>query len=185
MPSLRDGVCGGATALWARGDHDLGGALIRTVLAGLAGGMAVNLLMVLTFRGLGLGWQGGGILLDPSRQSPKLIAVWTTMEPLPLVVSHPVLIMSGLIVFRLGHACMYRWLSPAWPRGTLARSWRMAVLVFGLSFLFWEFFTPFHQFGEPLFLITRELTFWAVIATGEALAIAMVFEGSRRPQQRR
>jgi hypothetical protein len=38
---------------------------------------------------IGFGWNGGGILLDPSVQSPKLIAVWTKLEPLPLVVNAP------------------------------------------------------------------------------------------------
>ena len=45
-----------------------------------------------------------------------------------------------------------------------------------LSFLFWEFFTPFDQFGEPVLLIGLELIFLAIIAFAEALAIAAVFE---------
>lgn len=45
-----------------------------------------------------------------------------------------------------------------------------------LSFLFWEFFTPFNQFGEPLPLIALELGFWAAIALAEAYAIALVSE---------
>ncbi len=46
-----------------------------------------------------------------------------------------------------------------------------------LVFLFWEFFTPFNQFGEPLPLIAIELFFGAVIAFAEGLAIAAVMEG--------
>ncbi len=52
-------------------------------------------------------------------------------------------------------------------------------LIFFLSFLFWEFFTPFNQFGEPLPLLALELSFWAVIALAEAFAIAGVMEGKR------
>lgn len=58
---------------------------MRTLIAGLAGGMAMNLAMLLTFRAIGFGWNGGGILLTSSMQSQKLIAVWTQLEPLPLV----------------------------------------------------------------------------------------------------
>jgi len=43
--------------------------------------------MLLTFRLLGFGWNGGGILLSSPIQSQKLIAVWTQLEPLPLVVA--------------------------------------------------------------------------------------------------
>jgi hypothetical protein len=149
----------------------------RTILAGLAGGVTLNLTMLLTFRLLGLGWNGGGILLDPSLQSPKVIAVWTQIQPIPLVVSNPMLIGMGLILFGVFHAFVYQWLAPAWPTGILERAGRLAVLVFGLSFLFWEFFTPFNMFGEPLPLIGLELVFWALIALAEAFVIAAISEG--------
>jgi len=151
-------------------------SLRKTLLSGLAGGVTLNLTMLLTFRLLGFGWHGGGILLNPSIQSSKLIAVWTQLEPLPLVVSNPFSIIAGLILFGIGHAFIYRWLSPIWPTGIIARAWRLSVLIFFLSFIFWEFFTPFNQFGEPLPLIGLELIFWAIIALSESIAIAVVFE---------
>lgn len=155
-------------------------AILRTLLAGLAGGLALNLAMLLTFRLLGFGWQGGGILLDPARQSEKLIAVWTRLEPLPLVVAKPAPIIIGLFIFVQVHAFFYRWLSPAWPPGVWPRGLRLALLIFVLSFLFWEFFTPFNQFGEPWPLIALELLFWAAIALAEGLAVAGVFEFGRK-----
>lgn len=152
---------------------------MRTVIAGLAGGLALNIAMLLTFRLLGFGWNGGGILLDPSIQSPKLIAVWTQIEPLPLVVSNPAPIIGGLLIFGLIHGFMYRWLSPAWPVGITARALRFTVLVFVLSYVFWEFFTPFNQLGEPGRLLVLELGFWLTIALAEAFAIAFVSEWRR------
>jgi hypothetical protein len=62
----------------------------------------------------------------------------------------------------------------------LSRAARLAGLVFVLSFLFWEFFTPYNQFGEPLPLIVLELTFWAIIAAADGLAIAAVMEWGRQ-----
>ncbi len=151
-------------------------SIFKTLLAGLAGGVALNFIMLLTFRLLGFGWNGGGILLDPSIQSPKLIAVWTQIEPLPLIVSNPAPIITGLVLFGIGHAFIYQWFAPAWPPTIKARAWRMAALVFFLSFLFWEFFTPFNQFGEPALLIGLELIFWATIALVESFVIAAVSE---------
>ncbi len=150
--------------------------ILRTLIAGLAGGVVLNLTMLLTFRLIGFGWNGGGILLDPSMQSKKLIAVWTEIEPTPLVVSRPAPIIVGLMLFGIGHAFVYRWLSPAWPSGIPAKAARLAALIFLLTFVFWEFFTPFNQFGEPFLLIGLELIFWAVIAIAEALTIASVIE---------
>jgi len=145
-------------------------------MAGLAGGLTLNLAMLLTFRLIGFGWQGKGILLDPAFQSRKLIEVWTRLEPLPLVVANPAPIVVGLMLFGLGHAFLYRWLAPHWPPGITARAGRIALLIFFLSFLFWEFFTPFNQFGEPWLLVGLELVFWAVIALAEGLVLAAAME---------
>lgn len=157
--------------------------MLRTIVAGLAGGMAMNLAMLLTFRAIGFGWHGDGILLTSPMQSQKLIAVWTWLPPLPLVVARPAPIILGLLLFGIGHAVVYGWLAPAWPKGVLPRALRLAGLLFFMTFVFWEFFTPFNQFGEPLPLIALELSFWAVIALAEALAIAVVMEwGQSRAQ---
>jgi hypothetical protein len=136
----------------------------------------MNIAMLLTFRFIGFGVDGGGILLDPSVQSSKLIAVWTQLEPLPMVVNQPVPIILGIILFGIVHAYLYRWISPAWPRGIVRRGLSFALLVFLMAFLFWEFFTPFNQFGEPLGLIALELCFWALIALADGLTISAIME---------
>ncbi len=151
-------------------------SIFKTLIAGLAGGAALNLIMLLTFRLLGFGWNGGGILLDPSIQSPKLIAVWTQIEPLPMIVSNPAPIITGLVLFGICHAFIYQWLAPVWPSTIKERAWRMAILIFSLSYLFFEFFTPYNQFGEPPLLIGLELMFWAIIAIVESFVIAAVSE---------
>jgi hypothetical protein len=58
----------------------------------------------------------------------------------------------------------------------MPRALRLAGLLFFMVFLFWEFFTPFNQFGEPLPLIALELSFWTVIAIAEAVVIASIME---------
>jgi hypothetical protein len=150
--------------------------MLRTLVAGIAGGLALNLVMLLTFRAIGFGWDGDGILLTSSIQSHKLIAVWTTLEPLPLVAVNPAPIIVGLVLFGIGHAFIYRWISVAWPRGVMRRALRFAGLLFFMTYLFWEFFTPFNQFGEPLPLVALELSFWAAIAIAEAVVIAAIIE---------
>ena len=152
------------------------GSHIRTILAGIAGGLAMNLMMALTFGLIGFGVDGDGIIMSSPIQSKKLIAVWMEIEPLPLVVSRPAPIVLGIIIFGIAHACLYRWLSPAWAAGTVRRGLSFAMLVFVMTFVFWEFFTPFNQFGEPLRLIAIELCFWALIALADGLAIAAIME---------
>ncbi len=152
------------------------GKALRIILAGTIGGVTMNAAMALTFRLIGFGWNGNGILLDPSIQSKKLIAVWTEIEPLPKVVSNPLTVALGLIFFGIIHAFIYNWLSRSWPPGVLARGLRMTLLIFLLSFLFWEFFTPYNMFGEPFILVLLELAFWGVIAISESFTIAAIME---------
>jgi hypothetical protein len=148
----------------------------KIILAGLAGGGAMNLAMLLTFRTIGFGWNGKGILLTSPMQSHKLIAVWTEIEPLPLVVNTPLPVIAGMLLFGIVHAYIYRNVSGSWPQGVAPRAMRMSGLIFFMTYLFWEFFTPFNQFGEPLPLIALELVFWAIIAIAEAFTITIIME---------
>ena len=150
--------------------------MLKTLLAGIAGGMTFNLAMLFTFRAIGFGWDGQGFLITSSMQSPKLIAVWTTLQPLPMIVANPAPIIGGIVLFGIGHAFVYRWLAAAWPAGIAPRALRFAGLQFFMTFMFWEFFTPFNQFGEPLPLVALELTFWGIIALAEAFVLAAILE---------
>jgi hypothetical protein len=150
--------------------------MLKTLLAGIAGGMTFNLAMLFTFRAIGFGWDGQGILITSALQSPKLIAVWTSLQPLPMIVANPAPIIGGIVLFGIGHAFVYRWLAAAWPAGIAPRALRFAGMQFFMTFMFWEFFTPFNQFGEPLPLVALELVFWGIIALAEAFVLAAILE---------
>jgi hypothetical protein len=150
--------------------------MLKTLVAGIAGGMTFNLAMLFTFRAIGFGWDGQGILITSALQSPKLIAVWTSLQPLPMIVANPAPIIGGIVLFGIGHAFVYRWLATAWPAGIAPRALRFAGMQFFMTFMFWEFFTPFNQFGEPLPLVALELVFWGIIALAEAFVLAAILE---------
>lgn len=61
---------------------------MKTTLDGVAGGV-LPVVMLFTFRAIGFGWNGDEILLNPTVQSPKLIAVWTELDPVPLIGGRP------------------------------------------------------------------------------------------------
>ena len=58
----------------------------------------------------------------------------------------------------------------------MARGLRLALLVFVVAFLFWEFFTPVNLFGEPPLLIGLGLFFWGLIALADGICIAAAME---------
>lgn len=146
------------------------------VLAGLAGGLTTTVTMLVTFRLIGF---GTGLLRDPRWQSPKLIAVWTQMEPLPRIVNAPLPMILGFVAFSVFHAWLYTRLSGSWPSGLGPRAWRLGGIVFVLSYAFFEFFTPFNMFWEPMWLVAVELFFWAMVAAAEAVTIVAILERSK------
>jgi hypothetical protein len=141
----------------------------RTLVAGLAGGAAFSVVGFLTFVLI-----GSGPLFDPDIQSPKLIAVWTQMEPLPLFVTAPYAMLLGYLLFGIGHAFLLRSVAAAWPEGIAPRTWRLAVVIWGLSCLFFEFLGPFNLLGEPLSLVALELSFWAAAALADSAVVVSI-----------
>jgi hypothetical protein len=139
----------------------------------------MNVVMLVTFRVLGFGMNADGILLDPRLQSSKVIDVWTRIQPLPLVVDRPAAIIAGIALFGVIHAYIYRSIRPAWRAGIAWRGFVLSGVVFAMTFLFWELFTPFNQLGEPLPLIALELAFWALIALADGFTIAAIIERGR------
>jgi hypothetical protein len=156
-------------------------SISRTVVAGLAGGAVFCVATFVAFVLIGSGLDHrSGPLFDPSVQSAKVIAVWTQLEPLPLFVTKPHAMLLGYILFGIGHAFLFRSVAAAWPAGVIPRAWRLAVLTWGLSYLFFEFLGPFNLLGEPLSLVALELGFWGLGALAESAVLVSMLERRAR-----
>lgn len=143
----------------------------RTGLAGVLASVAFFLLSFLTFFVLG---DLTGILNNPAIQSPKVIAVLKTLEPLPLMQTAPHIIFAGWIVIFVGYAFLFNHISVLWPQNYRTRLLRLTLIIWSFSLLFFEFQGPFNLLGEPPSLVALELVFWAISALGaSAVIVAM------------
>lgn len=150
--------------------------IVRTFVAGIVGGLAFVLGVFLTFAQLSGSRPGQtGPLFDPATQSPKVIAVWKEIEPLPRTLETPVVIVGGLVLFGIAYAFVYRSAAPSWPRGIASRGWRLALIVW-VSTVFSEFMGPFNVLHQPLGLSVVAWGFWAVPALAEGFAIACALD---------
>jgi hypothetical protein len=151
----------------------------RTLVAGLAGGVAFALGTFVTFRQLGGSRQGAeGLLFDPAIQHPKVIEVWKEMEPLPRVLETPALILGGMLLFGIGYAFVYGSIAQAWPVGIHRRAWRLALVVW-LGTVFAEFMGPFNVLHQPLSISVIAWAFWAVCSAAEAYVVVSVMDRGR------
>lgn len=146
------------------------------ILVGLAGGAAFCVTVFLTFGLVGAGLDYNGILFNPTLQSPKVIAVWKQIQPLPVMVTDRFVILGGFVLFAIGHAFLYRSVAVAWPKGIANRALRLTVIIWVFSALFFEFMGPFNLLHEPLQLQSLEFIFWAAAALAESFTLVIVFE---------
>jgi hypothetical protein len=139
----------------------------RTGLSGILAGAAFSLLSGLTFYDIGV---RSGILFNPINQSAKVLAVVPGM----VMVQAPYIIFAGWTVMLVGYAFLFNHISVLWPRGYGQRLWRLTLLIWFFSLLFFEFQGPFNLLREPLPLLALELLFWAVCALGASLVIVAI-----------
>jgi hypothetical protein len=151
----------------------------RTLVAGLAGGVAFVLGTFLTFAQFSGSRRGAeGVLFDPDTQSQKVIAVWKQLEPLPRVIETPAVILGGMVAFGIAYAVLYRSVAAAWPAGIHPRAWRLALVIW-LAAVFSEFIGPFNVLHQPLSLSVVAWGFWAVSAVAEAYTLVYVLDRGR------
>jgi hypothetical protein len=58
-----------------------------------------------------------------------------------------------------------------WPPGFWSRFWRLGLLIWFFSLLFFEFQGPYNLLREPVPLLPLELLFWMTCAFGAAAVI--------------
>jgi hypothetical protein len=160
-------------------------SITRTIFAGVLGGLAFWIVTFLTFVLAGTGLdQTSGPLVDQHLQSPKYLAVWTELQPLPLFATAPQLILAAYALFGVAYAFLFRSVKIAWPSGRWPRIWRMALVIWALSCLFFEFLGPLNLLGEPIPLAALELAFWAAAALVEATVVVGLLSAALAPPRR-
>lgn len=148
----------------------------QTTWSGVLAGLAFAGLSVLTFYVLGV---LPGILFNPEIQSPKVIAVTQTMEPLPVLQTAPYIIFAGWIGFLIGWAFLFKHVSVLWPQDYWTRVRRLTLLIWFFTLFFFEFQGPYNLLAEPLPLLALELLFWAICALGASAVIVAMHPRAR------
>lgn len=143
---------------------------LRAAVGGAAGAVAAFALAFLLFFRL-----AGPLLFDPVLQSPKLLAVWQELEPLPLVLADPGLFTVGVALLGAVHGLVFRGIVRGLPADPLRRGLAFGLVLWALMALFFEFFAPLNLFGEPLALVALELALWLPVLLVEGLVLSLVY----------
>lgn len=105
-------------------------------------------------------------------QSTKLVEVWEQIEPIPTLISlSPALIISPIV-----YCIFFTLFFPALPGKTgVKKGLFFGVMLWSLIALFFELFTPFGLFGEPLHLLLYELMLWFIGLTTVGTVMGMIY----------
>jgi hypothetical protein len=138
----------------------------RIVISGVLAGVVFSLLSVLTFYAIGV---RSGILFNPAHQSPAVHDVIPNM----VMRQAPYVIFLGWTIVLIGYSFLFAHIGLLWPRGYWRRAWRLALMIWFFSLLFFEFQGPYNLLHEPIPLLLLELLFWMICAFGAAATIVI------------
>ena len=149
--------------------------LFRTLIAGLAGGLAWFFAMMLFFG------PAQSILANPDYQSQKFLSVFTEIEPLPHTFGSVWILPATLLLIGMLYGFVYHFIRRSLP----VLSWWKAGISFGviawvLMVPWFEFYLPWNVMHEPLLLVLFEGILWLAVLLCAGLAIAGVYEWPKK-----
>lgn len=113
-------------------------------------------------------------------QSSKLIAVWKQIEPIPSLTS----LLPALLIPPIIYCILFRLFYDTLPgKVGMKKGFFFGIMLWCLIALFFELFTPFGLFGEPIHLLFYELMLWFVGFTMMGTIMGLVYDRiSPKPQ---
>jgi len=117
------------------------------------------------------------IFSESEGQSPKLIAVWKELEPVPSLLS----LLPALTITPLIYSVVFAVLYESIPGNTGARKGlAFGIILWSTIAVFFELFVPNGLFGEPLRLLGYELLLWFVSLSTVGLVMGTMYGRNRK-----
>jgi MFS family permease len=112
------------------------------------------------------------IFSESAGQSPKLVAVWTEISPVPSLVS----LLPALTITPLIYSVVFVILYDSIPGRTgTKKGFVFGVILWALIAVFFELFTPSGLFGEPIHLLAYELLLWFIGLTIVGVTMGVIY----------
>lgn len=112
------------------------------------------------------------IFSEAMGQSPKLVGVWTQIEPIPSLLSQAPALLAMPSIATVIFARFYDQLPTSDRR---VKGLSFGIMLWALVAVFFELFTPFGLFGEPPLLLAYELTLWFVAMSSIGTIMGLLY----------
>ena len=105
-------------------------------------------------------------------QSPKLVSVWTQIDPIPQATS----LIPALIITPVIFSFFFTVLYDSIPgHSKIKKGLAYAIILWGTIAVFFELFTPLGLFGEPLHLLAYELGLWFIGMIVSSMVLSSIY----------
>jgi hypothetical protein len=111
------------------------------------------------------------ILTDPRLQSAKFIAAFQTLEPLPRITGHALLMFAGCLAICVVYAIVHQCVRASLSGPLFQRSFKFGFLLWAVMVPWFEFYLPWNVMHEPALLVALECVCWFAVMQSVALAI--------------
>lgn len=146
-------------------------AIVRSLSAGFAGGLAWIVAMMLFFG------PAQAILANPDYQSQKFLFVVAQLEPLPHTAGAWWILPIGLLAIGLLYGIVYHFVRKAFPgKPWWKKGIHFGLVAWALMVPWFEFYLPWNVMHEPAMLVVLEVALWLGVLLIVGLATAGVYE---------
>jgi hypothetical protein len=112
------------------------------------------------------------IFSEAAGQSPKLVAVWKELEPVPSLLS----LVPSLTITPLIYSVVFAILYNSIPGNTpMQKGFSFGIILWATVAVFFELFTPNGLFGEPLHLLVYELMLWFAALSAVGVVMGAIY----------
>lgn len=139
------------------------------IVAGLAGALVSAILVGILYTA------GSPILFNSQLQGAKVLAVYNTIQPLPLLTTNMPAFLVGYVVVSMVRTFVFAWLYRGIPGAGVRKGLAWGLVIWLIAIVFSEFYTAVNLLAEPLFLVAFELVLQLPAYLGEGVVVATVY----------
>ncbi len=137
--------------------------------AGLAGAV-VSALLIGALYGI-----GSPILFNAQLQSKKVLDVYNSIQPLPLLTTNIAAFLIGWVLLALTRNLVFARLYPGIPGEGIRKGLAWGFAIWLIMILFSEFYTAINLLGEPFSLAAFESALQLPAFLGEGVVVALIY----------
>ena len=115
------------------------------------------------------------LLFNPQLQSAKVLAVYNSIPPLPLLTSNIGAFLVGWFIVAMTRNLVFTRLFQGIPGTGIRKGLAWGLIVMLITILYAEFYTAVNLLGEPLYLSAFEWAIQLPAYLGEGVVVALIY----------